>query len=316
MESIFAVELQEGLERDYGIKIGLTDVKFITIKLLKDFEAGKVNELKIYSEELKISRNKLCKYKFIIPTETHTRLNAVKMGKPIYILPPIDGLFASLEPLAEKIRRPVIGLNWIRDLDKLSSIKEIYNYFINLLKTLSPKEDFDVMGTLDNGGFIIIKMLPKAPIGRALLIDNISDLNLDSKILTDEEFLVMSLKSFWKTLPEPAQEKFQRDLRSNKDFETKVQKLVTDIREFGGKSLVSKDLDEVIRNSIKRAKILTNYRQNMRKKYNKMKYKIGQKYMETTGKLLIIKPFENTDNKSDSNRFTDLYFLPKEVFIL
>ena len=172
MESIFAVELQEGLERDYGIKIALTDVKFITIKLLKDFESGKVSELKKYSEEIKTSRSKLCKYKFVIPTETHTRLNAVKSGKPIYLLPPIDGLFTSLEPLAEKIRRPVIGLNWIRDLDQMTSVKEIYNYFINLLKSLSPNEDYDLMGCQQLGSLLIIKMFSKAPISRALLIDN------------------------------------------------------------------------------------------------------------------------------------------------
>ena len=193
MESIFAVELQQGLERDYGIKIALNDVKFITIKLLKDFESGRIQELKRYSEELKISRSKLCKYKFVIPTETHTRLNAVKSGKPIYVLPPIDGIFPSLEPLTEKIRRPVIGLNWIRDLDKLSSVKEIYNFFKEsigsnclLIKVMN------VMATLDNGGLMIVKMIPKAPMSKALLIDCISDLHLNDKILTDEEYLVMS----------------------------------------------------------------------------------------------------------------------------
>ena len=315
MESIFAIELQEGLERDYGINIALYDVKFITIKLLKDFESGRIDELKRYSEELKISRSKLNKYKFIIPSETHTKLNAVKTGKPIYMFPPIDGIFASLEPLAEKIRRPVIGLNWIRDLDKLSSFKEIYKYYMSLLKSLSPNDDYDVMGTLDNGGLIIVKLLPKANIRKALLIDCVSDLNLDDKILNEEDLLLMSLKSFWKTLPEPAQEKFTRDLRSNKNFDEKVAKLVTDIREFGGKSLMSKDLDEIIKNSIKRAKMLTNYRQNMRNKFNQMKYKIGKKYLEAKGKLLIIKPSEYSDSNSDSNRFNDLYFLPEEVFL-
>jgi hypothetical protein len=314
MESIFAIELQEGLERDYGIKIALTDVKYITIKLLKDFESGKIHELKRYSEELKISRNKLCKYKFVIPTETHSRLNDMKNGKPIFFLPPIDGIFASLEPLAEMIKRPVIGLNWLRELDKMSSVKEICKYYMSVLKKVSPDGNYDLLGTLDNGGAIIVKMLPKAPISKALLIDCISDMNLDDKIMSDEEFLEMSLKSFWKTLPEPAHDKFRRDLRSNQDFETKVTKLSTDIREFGGKSLITKDLDEVLKNSNKRAKMLTDYRRHMKKKFNKMKYKIGQKYLEMSGKLLIIKPSEISDT-SDSNRFNDLYFLPEEVFL-
>ena len=312
MESMFAVELQEGLERDYGIKIALTDVKYITVKLLKDFETGKINELKKYAEDLKISRSKLCKYKFIIPTEPHTRLNDIKTGKPVFLLPPIDGIFASLEPLAEKMKRPVVGLNWTREVDKFTTFKEVCKYYKDLLKKLAPDGNYDLMGTLDNGGAIIVKILPRAPIGRALIIDCISEMNLEGRILTDEEFLEMSLKSFWKTLPEPAQEKFKRDLKSNKDFETKVTKLATDIKEFGGKSLMSKDLDEILRNSYQRAKMLTNYRMNMKKKFKVFKYKIGQKYLEVSGKLCIIKPSEYVENQ-DNNRFSDLYFLPEEV---
>src|SRR6185437_15410965 len=49
MESMFAVELQQGLERDYDIKVSLNDIKNITIKLMKDFEAGKVEELRKFS---------------------------------------------------------------------------------------------------------------------------------------------------------------------------------------------------------------------------------------------------------------------------
>ena len=318
MESMFAVELQQGLERDYGIKIALNDIKFITVKLLKDFESGKIQEFRNYAEDIKISRNKLSKYKFIIPSEKYSRLNSIKTGKPLYFLPPIDGIFASLEPLADRLNRPVIGLNWIKELDTMSSMKEIHKYFRDLLKLLSPNGSYDLLGTLDNGGVIIIKMLPKSPISRALLIDNISDLHLEDKIFADEDFLEMSLNSFWKTLPLPAQEKFKRDIRSNKDFDGKVSKLVADIRDFGGKSLIGRDLDEILRNGIKRAKMLTNYRQNMRKKFNKMKYSIGRKYLGVSGKLLIIKPSkmaEDLQKKESDSAFTDIYCLPEKVRI-
>ncbi|CAG2122894.1 unnamed protein product, partial [Medioppia subpectinata] len=121
IESMFAVELQQGLEREYDIKVSLNDIKNITIGMMKDFEAGKVDEMKKFADEIKLCRTKLCKVKFVIPNEAYTRLNNVTTGKPLYFLPPLEGIFASLEGLAAKVDRPVIGLNWVKDMEKLGS---------------------------------------------------------------------------------------------------------------------------------------------------------------------------------------------------
>ncbi|CAG2102822.1 unnamed protein product [Medioppia subpectinata] len=64
MESMFAVELQQGLERDYDIKVSLNDIKNVTIRMVKEFEAGKTSELKLFTEELRDCRSKLSKIKF------------------------------------------------------------------------------------------------------------------------------------------------------------------------------------------------------------------------------------------------------------
>src|ERR1700761_5395932 len=117
MESMFAVELQQGLEREYDIKVTLNDIKNITVGMMKDFESQKVDDVKKFSKDLKDYRTRLCKIKFIIPTTTHTQLNNVTTGNPIYFLPPLEGIFATLEGLAEKMNRPVIGLNWTRNMD-------------------------------------------------------------------------------------------------------------------------------------------------------------------------------------------------------
>ncbi|CAG2123154.1 unnamed protein product, partial [Medioppia subpectinata] len=52
IESMFAVELQQELERDWNMKVSLNQVKTITIGMLKDYEAGRVGEIKKHLEDI------------------------------------------------------------------------------------------------------------------------------------------------------------------------------------------------------------------------------------------------------------------------
>ena len=99
---MFAVELQQGWERDYDLKISLNDVKSINIRQMKEFECGRIEELKRFTEELRECRNKLSKIKFLIPNDAFTKLNNVKTGKPVYFLPPLEGNLCITRSLAER----------------------------------------------------------------------------------------------------------------------------------------------------------------------------------------------------------------------
>ena len=319
MESMFAVELQQGLERDYDIKVTLNDVKNITIGMMKEFEAGKVDEMRGYAEEAKQARAKLLKIKFIIPSEAYTRLNNVKNGKPIYLMPPLEGIFASMEGLAEKVNRPVIGLNWTKEVQELKTVKEIYLYFKGLLDSLSPNGDYDVAGTLDNAGLFIIKFLQKGCAGKAFLIDTISEVLSEEIEFTDEYLLETSVQSFSRALPKPAQEKLWREIRCKSDVDSKINKLSADIKEFVGKGLVSKDMDEIIRNSYRRLKLLTEYRLQKQRKYTKhLKNNRNKNYLKLNGSLLIVKLLES-DNGSKScgedliDKIKEFYFIGDNV---
>ncbi|CAG2165924.1 unnamed protein product [Oppiella nova] len=314
MESMFAVELQQGLEREYDIKVTLNDIKNITIGMMKDFEVGKVDEMKCFADEIKICRTKLCKVKFIIPTDAYQRLNNVTTGRPLYFLPPLEGIFASLEALAEKIDRPVIGLNWLKDMEKLGSLKEISKYYTNLMKTLEPKGDYDIFGHF-YGALICMKMLKKAPVGRAVIIDMLSEINLDEEMLSDDYLVEMIMAFISKDLPSVMKAKIRRDISSKPDVKSKLEKLTTELKEFCGKSLVSRDLDEILMSSFKRAKLFTTYRLNMKTKFKKMKYNIAEKYMKMNGKILIIKPYDfGEDAKADeiTDKIKNAYFLPEQ----
>ena len=319
MESMFAVELQQGLERDYDIKVSLNDIKSITIKQLKDFEAGKQEELRSFAQQIRIAREKLSKIKFIIPTESHTRLNGVKTGRPLYFLPPLEGIFASLEGLAEKINRPVIALNWTKDMENMSSLKEITDYYMGLLKTLHPKGDYDIVGHF-YGALIAMRMLHKrAPVKQAVIIDILSHTKLDEQHMDDDNLIELITKFISKDLPQVMRDRLSREVKLKPDLNGKLQKISSEVKEFVGKSLVSKDLDEILRNAFKRAKLFVNYRLNMKKKVKQLKRNVGQKYLEMNGKLLIIKPHEFTEEDSHPNnildRIKDSYFLPEKVWL-
>src|SRR5699024_884490 len=124
LDSMTVVEIQQRLERDYDISFTVTDVKRSTVGELKDFRDGKREALKLLAEALKKAKLHLATIKFEIPTEPYTVVNLIpKTGdgardnaKPIYFLPPIEGIYDSLKELISEFAklRPVITLNWVR----------------------------------------------------------------------------------------------------------------------------------------------------------------------------------------------------------
>ena len=319
MESMFAVELQQGLERDYDIKVSLNDIKNITIRMMKDFESGKIEMLRKFTDEVKECRNKLSKIKFIIPTDAFTKLNNVKTGKPVYFLPPLEGIFASLEALAEKMDRPVIGLNWIREMENMSSLKEITKYYMDLLKTLHPKGDYDIVGHF-YGALIAMQMLKKkAPIDKAVIIDILSEAKIEEDMTSDEYLLDLIITFIGKDLPQVVRDKIRRDTANKPDVTSKLVKISDEVKDFVGKSLVSKDLEEIILNSFKRAKLFSTYRLKMKNKLKSMKMNMGRKYLEMNGHLFVIKLHEYCNTQQNENNMMDTiknaYFLPDKVYI-
>ncbi len=313
MESIIAVELQQTLERDYDIKLSMADIKKITVGQMIEFQSGNKENIRNLSKEIKIMRVNLNKIKFLIPTETHSRLNAVQNGNPIYFLPPVEGIFSTLENLAKKINRPVIGLNWTQDMKNLNKMKDISDYYLNLLKKLSPNGNYDIVG-YSFGALIARKMLTKGPVGRVVIIDILSNSDLNFDEVSDEYIFESSLNKFFRQiLPEFLNERIQRTMNPIKDTNEKLKKVCIELKEFGGKSLVDKDMEEILRNTVERGKLLVNYRINSTKKFKQLKEKIAKKFLKTTGKLFIIKPFEDSNETNLIGRLIESYYLPEKV---
>ncbi|CAG2107144.1 unnamed protein product, partial [Medioppia subpectinata] len=207
IESMFAVELQQEFEREWN----------------QNYDAGNMVDIKKHIDHVKKAKDRFLKNNFLIPSETHVQLNNVRYGVPVYFMPPLLVSFAGMEELANRINRPVIGINWTRELSEMTTLKDINQYYANLLKTLEPSGKYDVVGYFDTT-IACVKLVLKGMKGKAILVDAI-----ESESLSDTDIL---LKICHK--------------RIMSDVRAKVKYIVNEMIEFAGKGLVATDMEQIL----------------------------------------------------------------------
>lgn len=164
MDSLMAIEIKQGLEREFDIVLSTAEIRNMTIKRLKEMQAeidakggpkgrgdGKgtvtiTDTSKVTLEEiLSLPKGNLC------------RLNNNQAGKPIICFGPIEGSFKRLIEMAKFVNRPMIGLNWTEEAAKIASIKDVAAYYIHLMKQNFPESNYDLLG-FDFGGLIALEV--------------------------------------------------------------------------------------------------------------------------------------------------------------
>ena len=315
LESMFAVELQQELEREFNMKLNINHIKTITVGLLKDYENGKTEYIKQYINEMKAAREKLCMYNFTMPTEPYTKLNNVNKGRPIYFMPPIETTFSGYDTFAQKFDRPVIGLNWTRDVNKFETIKQINQYFTDLLKKLEPKGDYDLIGTLD-GAIVVAKQLMKGRLRKGVIVDIIHDEKYVTEKISEDVALELFFNFLVSEAPESFYDKLKRGVFAEAQTSGKIRRMVDEIKDYAGRGLIATDFEEIIRIGMKRALLVWDYRLKKKSKFgNKLKEIIGKKWAKKTGKLHVIKAFrfdkvDDVEMKANTSR--DIYLLPED----
>ncbi|CAG2178338.1 unnamed protein product [Oppiella nova] len=153
-----------------------------------------------------------------------------------------------------------------------------------------------------------------------------SETQMTDEMLSDEYLVELITKFISKDLPQVVKDKLLRDMRqTGGDVNAKLAKLASELREFVGKGLVAKNLDEILKSSFFRAKLFSGYRLKMKTKLKQKALNLGKKWLEMSGKLLIIKPNEGKGDKGDGqpasgeviigqqiDRIKDSYFLPEK----
>ena len=315
LESMFAVELQQELERENNMKINMNHIKTITVGLIKDYQKSDTGYIKKYLDEMKSNRLKLMAYNFTIPTEPYTKLNNVTKGRPIYFMPPFEITFSAYEEFAKKFDRPVIGLNWTRDVSKFEAIKQINHYFEDLLKKLEPKGDYDLVGSLD-GALYVAKQLMKGRLRKGVIIDVFNDEKLLKEKVSEETILEFFFSFLSSGLPESFRDKIYRGIFSEDKTSGKIRRMTDEMKDFVGRGLIAPDLEEILGLAMKRATLLWEYRLKKKSKFgNKLKETIGKKWAKKSGKLHVIKAFrfDNVDDiEVKFNTSRDMYLLPDD----
>jgi thioesterase domain-containing protein len=227
-------------------------------------------------------------------------------------LPIFEGIFSRLEDLAKKLKRPVFGLNWTRDMSELKTMKEISAYYRNLLKKLSPNGNYDIVG-YSFGGFILSKMFRKTPIGKAVIIDTLSQNIINNETDNDEEIFQIMYQVMCQDMPEVFKERISKVMKSAKNSDELIKKSIAELKEFGGKSLVDKDMDLIFENTVERARMLLNYRRKLTNKLKVFAMNTSKKYLQINGKLLIITPTKGSNDHHFNDKVYESYYLPKQV---
>jgi thioesterase domain-containing protein len=78
-------------------------------------------------------------------------------GRPIFFVPPIEGDFSILQPLAKSIDRPIIGINWTEEIDHYESVAELAKHYVLKLKEVYPDGQYDLVG-YSYGGLVAFEM--------------------------------------------------------------------------------------------------------------------------------------------------------------
>ncbi|CAG2101211.1 unnamed protein product [Medioppia subpectinata] len=314
IESIFASELQQEMGKLCNQTIQLKFIKDMSVGLLREFESEGDDNIKGYFNGIKKAQISLLKYRFVIPVETHVRLNGVSNGKPLYLMPTLEMGFALYDHLVQNINRPVVGLNWTPVVNRLSTLKEVMKYFTDLMARLEPNGGYDVLGSTD-GAIICGQLLRKGLAEKAVMIDVLSKQRFREDDLKDDMVLELILNCLLDDLPIDYKRRILRD-SCDQNIKSRVKRIGAELREFVGKAMISQDLDLMLETMVKRIRMLWTYRLNKKQKFgNDFKTMINKKWPKMNDKFVVILMSSQLDSMDDNsneylNTSNHFYLIP------
>ncbi|GFR26748.1 fatty acid synthase [Trichonephila clavata] len=151
MDSLLEVELRHLLEREYDLTIGISEMRKLTIKDLKELEGSEEDNIETShnSEATKDIPNKNVlnieevplyfntqDNSQLIPKDTIVRLNSVKSGIPLFMVHPIEGTVGMLCSLAQLLPVPVFGIQYTAEAPE-DSIEQVAAWYWAHIKKIN-----------------------------------------------------------------------------------------------------------------------------------------------------------------------------------
>ncbi|CAG2103550.1 unnamed protein product, partial [Medioppia subpectinata] len=138
MDSLLSVETKQVIERDFGLVLSTQEIQNLTIERIRQIGSqtkaavtrrSTDTDHNITDTSVVLVDNRV----FHIPIERVVYLNAIKEGRKVFYLPPTDGTYHLFIPVATRMTRPVIGLNWTEECLYFGSIADTAQHFINVI---------------------------------------------------------------------------------------------------------------------------------------------------------------------------------------
>ncbi|CAL1296657.1 unnamed protein product [Larinioides sclopetarius] len=179
IDSLMSVEVNQFLERNFDMVLGIHELRQLKVKdLIKleggDEEAKTARNLEskttptsesTFLSNVKISEHALgylssLSSKQLVPSETIIRMNSVKTGLPLFIVHPIEGTVAMFNSLAQMINSPVYGIQCTREAPS-ESIEQLAAWYWKHIKILNISNTINLAG-YSFGGSVAFEMCLQA----------------------------------------------------------------------------------------------------------------------------------------------------------
>lgn len=153
LDSLMAVEIRQALERDYDMVMSAQEVRQLKIKDIQQIgskaAAAAAGKNKDGTDSDRLSHHGSASSVIPIVTKEPTQLLqslSVAPGKPIFFVPDTNGDLSLLAKTVAHITRPVIGINWTKELDHFKSISAIADHLVKTIRQIYPDSVYDLLG--------------------------------------------------------------------------------------------------------------------------------------------------------------------------
>jgi fatty acid synthase len=270
MDSLMGVEVKQTLERDYDVMLSMQELRSLNVGHLVEIGGQSSSSFKGSNDgplQLNISIPRIG-----LPDESIVRLNDVKEGKPVFFLPPLEGVFNLLEVLAKQIKRPVIGLNWTLAFKDMVTIEEASAYYIETAQRLNGENNFDLIGY--SFGSVLsfemgLQLQPKSKVNLILLDGSPTQLMVSTEQFreryqaNDEKVQhVEALVTFIMQFVPINYQKVKTELLAINEQEARVKRSAEIFVESGGPKSDPKDIELAAEAFFRKVKMMNSYRIN------------------------------------------------------
>jgi fatty acid synthase len=270
MDSLMGVEVKQTLERDYDVMLSMQELRSLNVGHLVEIGGQSSSSFKGSNDgplQLNISIPRIG-----LPDESIVRLNDVKEGKPVFFLPPLEGVFNLLEVLAKQIKRPVIGLNWTLAFKDMVTIEEASAYYIETAQRLNDDNNFDLIGY--SFGSVLsfemgLQLQPKSKVNLILLDGSPTQLMVSTEQFreryqaNDEKVQhVEALVTFIMQFVPINYQKVKTELLAINEQEARVKRSAEIFVESGGPKSDPKDIELAAEAFFRKVKMMNSYRIN------------------------------------------------------